>query len=1600
MLFANHIFFKFDFGILKIQIKVHLERDFTGEKSQVLLSAGNDIIIEEIICRISYRRKVDPTTIQLFIKFQEEGKEKKIQLQDQEKLVDVLKRDISRSSFYFYAKEKNQNLLIEEQEVKPKHKKDSNSISSSISSSSLNSFYEDMENSQDEDEDENEKNPLDSFPSEINIDELDIPLPNEILEQDWNESKFLNSANIPDPDFVIDNEKIEQDAKKLENIYTKNLENDQEFQNTNQKPKILPKKHSKDEKNHKTSENINKEHHHNQNKIESQKQKFNRMDNNSENYQQEKFTDLKRLSLANLPKNFFEILVSKNISTDSQNIYTDNIIDDFLEVNFTFLKLNNYIKLKEYESNIEDSDSEADELSDFGDFDEYYNESLNGVNDILENILMPHDDPNLSQEMELKNMEDTSEIYSMSENESEIHKSSTTTEQTQVSEDESHKLVMSEKTDTETHDHDLNEISDPNWSDISFIHHEETEIIIPIEKNEIKEEQQQKIPLVPTPPIEPPPPSDDEVEDDTPKESPQIIFTQNPNSSIPLRKSSGGPQISYDFPPKFAFKTSLVDFNEFNRNIMDFIVELNTKYLIESGYFLETNGQLAKIQKNMAILETIKSEMEYIGSNFKNHLANLTRVCENEIYLFLDFAIPFICKQNNIKQDFKGKDTKTLLEMIQKNQIKLTNDKKEEIISLLKNLISLSEFVSSANSGVIELIKQDLGVYYFDTNNELEMASGKVSESTLGVQFNLRPVNVGSLEVKIHSKRLPAYLALTASFLHIFLLDKHKPNNITEKLRTGIPDQSFPINMIRVHKHLEIQGKENFFSSKLTCGDDEIEIISNDELVIENWSRMLTIMHSRLEAHQMIRVNPVSSKYKYSYTVIIHEYVEDDGSFSFDVRSFSSMWSISKTFLEFIDLLENLKQKFSTHIFPKMSKIFDKLIKLTRTKSVQNEVIQDNIKLFTVALYYTEATLRELLGNPEVAHCSEVIHFFQIDNIFHPIAMQDVEYIKFLCVEEPKSLNSFTDNGDSLLHYLLLNYDNSDVIQMVLKSNPDLFKIPNGEEITPILLAVKLGQIEILKIFSQIEQVDLNFVHENFRGITPFLFSIENRNLKVAEFLISQKCDLNAQETQSKKSALHYAVEFQDLEIVLFLLNNSINLELRNSDNFTSLHLAIQKGCKDIVDNLLKFGADPNAQTLNGLNCLHLAANSKNSEILKLVLNTKKVDINSFDNTHKTPLLYAVETGNIQLVSLLIQQKAKLDLSDDSSFTIFHKSILMNNEEMFFYLAKQANSEEELNINSGSPSGDLLIHSAIIIRNFNILKFIIEHEGLINAQNHKEETPLHLAAYTGNFEIIKLLLEKGADPKIQDLKNQFPIFIICDCATLYGVKITKLITLLLSKGTDINCKNGELKQTCLHLAVQKKNMKLIRFFIEKGADMNIQDSNGSTCLHYAIKTDDIEIMKYLCKNGAYTEIQDRDGKSPLNYMQPKKRKQIKDLITKWQEKLLLKKTEQVKQIKMKERAEHFKIVCHEQNSLKVMSTSIFSVSKMEKFSDLKEAIKKKFKFPNDDFVLVCEDKFGNLIYFDDDSDINNIYFPNVVEIHLYFIQDAEKLFEFGFFFQK
>jgi serine/threonine protein kinase/ankyrin repeat protein len=265
---------------------------------------------------------------------------------------------------------------------------------------------------------------------------------------------------------------------------------------------------------------------------------------------------------------------------------------------------------------------------------------------------------------------------------------------------------------------------------------------------------------------------------------------------------------------------------------------------------------------------------------------------------------------------------------------------------------------------------------------------------------------------------------------------------------------------------------------------------------------------------------------------------------------------------------------------------------------------------------------------------------------------------------------------------------------------------------------------------------------------------------------------------------------------------------------------------------------------------------------------------------------------NREVLDILSQRGIQIDYS---TFLLSAKKTPSENLKKALEWVSSKNGN--INVKDNDNDGESLLHFAVISKNKEIFKLLIQNGADINIKDNKGRTTLDYAILRNNEEIAKILIEKGADVNAKDneggtilrsaLYNRRSIFklliekgadinakdnkgrTILHSALMSHGSTEDTIKLLIEKGADVNAKDNEGRTTLDYVVMynQKTDYTISNFklLIEKGADINAKDSEGRSLLHNAVLNNNIQIVKLLIKSKVNIDIKDRHGLTPLYY---------------------------------------------------------------------------------------------------------------------------------------
>jgi len=284
----------------------------------------------------------------------------------------------------------------------------------------------------------------------------------------------------------------------------------------------------------------------------------------------------------------------------------------------------------------------------------------------------------------------------------------------------------------------------------------------------------------------------------------------------------------------------------------------------------------------------------------------------------------------------------------------------------------------------------------------------------------------------------------------------------------------------------------------------------------------------------------------------------------------------------------------------------------------------------------------------------------------------------------------------------------------------------------------------------------------------------------------------------------------------------------------SAIWLAMYSNRPDIVKYLINKGADVKKPSKYGKLLIVEAASKGYENIVRMLVEKKKVDVNAKDSYGETALWGAWNAGQIRIVEFLANHGADLNLKDKNGRVILIEAILTGNNNLVeLFLEKGAD------VNMNGPDGENSLIKAVAKGYENIVEMLIDKKVDINAKDRYGETALWRAWDLKRMPIFELLVKSGADV---NAKNRFGEVLLWK---VWNSNRMDLVELLVNNKANVNVKDNA-GRVLLVEAVKKGQTGIARILRENGkADPTLMDASGDTAFSAATKYRKTDLEEFL-----------------------------------------------------------------------------------------------------------------------------------------------------------
>lgn len=388
-------------------------------------------------------------------------------------------------------------------------------------------------------------------------------------------------------------------------------------------------------------------------------------------------------------------------------------------------------------------------------------------------------------------------------------------------------------------------------------------------------------------------------------------------------------------------------------------------------------------------------------------------------------------------------------------------------------------------------------------------------------------------------------------------------------------------------------------------------------------------------------------------------------------------------------------------------------------------------------------------------------------------------------------------------------------------------------------LTLRTGDVQTASTFAEYMRGEAIWEQQ---GLNMLRKAIKHTHVYYVRCLLSSKSlDINSR-YETGDIPIRHATKVGHAGIVEALLSSKKlkpNMKIGYNPH-SALHIAVERDYHDIVVLLLQdYRVNVNIQDASGATPLHLASERDKVDIARLILVHPKVDVNKVDNYGETPLFKAIQRSRVLLNSM----------HDDS-----------------------ATARHATNVSEG-PRAD----SAITCSHLQVVHVLCQASGIgYTVKDEKGRSPLHSAVLEGCWPIAQCLLRYTEAKQRSDASSEIrlPVFRVShlpkllkelirheDFQSTYGFKnllfsaalyrLSEVVGLMSQTQAFENVVMGDDTAAALLCAVctASHDTKALEYILQQpNTDVKCWVDKGMTALHVAVAIRSTEAVAILLQH--------------------------------------------------------------------------------------------------------------------------------------------------------
>lgn len=381
-------------------------------------------------------------------------------------------------------------------------------------------------------------------------------------------------------------------------------------------------------------------------------------------------------------------------------------------------------------------------------------------------------------------------------------------------------------------------------------------------------------------------------------------------------------------------------------------------------------------------------------------------------------------------------------------------------------------------------------------------------------------------------------------------------------------------------------------------------------------------------------------------------------------------------------------------------------------------------------------------------------------------------------------------------------------------------------------------------------------------------------------------------DSNEEKSPLGRAFDF----VSGFLGGDAKNAAETAADPVRFFFQAVRGNKKDVIEDMLRQGFDPNTRDGEGDTALHVAARNNSADMIRLLLRHKAdpalgtaedpeylpIDdafdleraeavecLAPFPGTSEGLLRRACEEGQARMARALIAGGLDPNAATENGTTPLMIALLNKHSDVADALLEHPAVQHGMNcfFTKTDPEKRTAFHLAAEMGARRTFRRMLAAGGDVNTPNAMGWTPLHNAINRGDLEMVMDLIRHGADINKTSGDQLAPLLFACEVCGLDNNQNErrKIILHLIEMGADLHHRDEATCQTALHLAAGAEGGTVaLNTLLSFPVDLEARDAEGFTPLYYAIGRDSTRALALLAKHRANVNaLHMQDAGTPL-----------------------------------------------------------------------------------------------------------------------------------------